>query len=221
MFQFILFPFNALHWAVGVEREEKCINIDGRETLTGGINSFNLFVTRGSMLWCLSNVNARNCLFLSLQHWLELRPRLPVAVSVSCACLQGYVVRIAGGNDKEGFPMKQGVLTTGRVRLLLSKGHSCYRVRRSGERRRKSVHGCIVDANLSVLHLVIVKKGTTPAPPPTQRSPARWRSIHPHVVHCRMVNLKLVKSKTRMLRTFELVWGPAVSHSSIVLLVVI
>lgn len=72
---------------------------------------------------------------------------------------QGYVVRISGGNDKQGFPMKQGVLTHGRVRLLLSKGHSCYRPRRTGERKRKSVRGCIVDANLSVLNLVIVKKG--------------------------------------------------------------
>jgi len=69
------------------------------------------------------------------------------------------VVRISGGNDKQGFPMKQGVLTTGRVRLLLSAGHSCYRPRRDGERRRKSVRGCIVDANLSVLNLVIIKKG--------------------------------------------------------------
>ena len=72
---------------------------------------------------------------------------------------QGYVVRISGGNDKQGFPMKQGILTTGRVRLLLSKGHSCYRPRRSGERKRKSVRGCIVDANMSVLNLVVVKKG--------------------------------------------------------------
>lgn len=47
----------------------------------------------------------------------------------------------------------------GRVRLLLSKGHSCYRPRRDGERRRKSVRGCIVDANLSALALVIVRKG--------------------------------------------------------------
>jgi small subunit ribosomal protein S6e len=55
--------------------------------------------------------------------------------------------------------MKQGVLTNNRVRLLLAKGHSCYRERRSGERRRKSVKGCIVDGNLSVLSLVIIKKG--------------------------------------------------------------
>ncbi|KAK4876968.1 hypothetical protein RN001_009474 [Aquatica leii] len=72
---------------------------------------------------------------------------------------KGYIFKITGGNDKQGFPMKQGVLTTGRVRLLLSKGHSCFRPRRDGERRRKSVRGCIVDANLSVLSLVIVRKG--------------------------------------------------------------
>ncbi|XP_041498214.1 40S ribosomal protein S6-like [Microtus oregoni] len=71
---------------------------------------------------------------------------------------KGYVVRISGGNDKQGFPMKQGVLTHGRVRLLLSKGHSCYRPWRTGERKSKSVRGCNVDANLSVLNLVIVKK---------------------------------------------------------------
>ena len=64
-----------------------------------------------------------------------------------------------GGNDKQGFPMMQGILTNGRVRLLLDKRHKCYRPRRTGERRRKSVHGCIVDQSLSALALVIVKKG--------------------------------------------------------------
>jgi len=40
--------------------------------------------------------------------------------------------------------MKQGILVKGRVRLLVSKGHSGYRPRRTGERKRKSVRGCIV-----------------------------------------------------------------------------
>ncbi|KAF4661954.1 40S ribosomal protein S6 [Perkinsus chesapeaki] len=83
---------------------------------------------------------------------------------------EGYVFRISGGNDKQGFPMKQGVLvlrafmmadaaTNGRVRLLFQKGMSCYRSRRAGERKRKSVRGCIVGQDLSVLNLVLVKKG--------------------------------------------------------------
>merc|ERR1711983_700611 len=54
--------------------------------------------------------------------------------------------------------------TQGRVRLLLSKGHSCYRQRRTGERKRKSVRGCIVDGNLSVISVVIVKKGESEIP---------------------------------------------------------
>ena len=77
---------------------------------------------------------------------------------------KGYTLRITGGNDKQGFPMKQGVLTAGRVRLLLSKGHSCYRQRRAGERKRKSVRGCIVDGNLSVLSMIIVRKGEQEIP---------------------------------------------------------
>merc|ERR1711928_18563 len=56
---------------------------------------------------------------------------------------KGYVFRIACGNDKQGFPMKQGILTTGRVRLLFSKGHSCYRERRDDRRTGNSrPHRC-------------------------------------------------------------------------------
>merc|ERR1719453_759596 len=40
---------------------------------------------------------------------------------------KGYVLRISGGNDLQGFPMKQGVLSFKRVQLLMSKGHSTYR----------------------------------------------------------------------------------------------
>ena len=67
---------------------------------------------------------------------------------------KGYVMRIAGGNDKQGFAMKQGILSNGRVRLLMGAGSSLYRCRRTGERHRRSARGCIVGADLSVLNLV-------------------------------------------------------------------
>lgn len=72
---------------------------------------------------------------------------------------KGYIFKITGGNDKQGFPMKQGVMHPSRVKLLLAKSHSCYRPRRTGERKRKSVRGCIVAQDLSVLALSIVKQG--------------------------------------------------------------
>jgi small subunit ribosomal protein S6e len=71
----------------------------------------------------------------------------------------GYILRITGGNDKQGFPMKQGVLLPYRVKLLLADGHSCYRIRRTGERKRKSVRGCIVGPDIAVLSVVLVKQG--------------------------------------------------------------
>lgn len=38
---------------------------------------------------------------------------------------KGYVVRISGGNDKQGFPMKQGVLTNGKAIDFWSFCNNC------------------------------------------------------------------------------------------------
>ncbi|SOV17823.1 40S ribosomal protein S6 [Plasmodium gaboni] len=82
----------------------------------------------------------------------------------------GYVFRITGGNDKQGFPMIQGVLTNHRVRLLFKKGMKCYRPRKKGERKRKSVRGCIVGQDLSALNLTLVKKGVNEIPGLTDKA---------------------------------------------------
>lgn len=74
---------------------------------------------------------------------------------------KGYVFKITGGQDKQGFPMKQGVLVPSRVKLLLPGGVvGCrkYRVR-NGERRRKTVRGCVVSQDVAVLNLIVVKEG--------------------------------------------------------------
>lgn len=96
---------------------------------------------------------------------------------------KGYIVRITGGNDKQGFTMKQGVLTHRRVRLLLSAGMKNYRARRTGERKRKSVRGCVCGPDLSVIALTIVKKGDADIPGltdqeiPRRRGPKRAGNI--------------------------------------------
>merc|ERR1711971_869619 len=77
---------------------------------------------------------------------------------------KGYVFRVTGGNDKQGFPMKQGILVNHRVRLLFKKGMSCYRERRTGTRKRKSVRGCIVGPDLAVMSLVVAEKGAEDIP---------------------------------------------------------
>jgi small subunit ribosomal protein S6e len=77
---------------------------------------------------------------------------------------KGYVFKVTGGNDKDGFPMRQGVMVKGRVRLLLGLNQKCFRPRRTGERKRKSIRGCIVGSDITVLSLAIVKKGEADIP---------------------------------------------------------
>merc|ERR1712232_588927 len=64
----------------------------------------------------------------------------------------------------QGFPMKQGILLNHRTRLLFKKGMSCYRERRKGCRKRKSVRGCIVGPDLATLNLVVQRKGAEEIP---------------------------------------------------------
>jgi small subunit ribosomal protein S6e len=71
----------------------------------------------------------------------------------------GYVFRLTGGNDKQGFQMKQGIMSNTRVRILFRKRGTNYKPSRTGERKRKSVRGCIYGPDLAAIQLRIVKKG--------------------------------------------------------------
>jgi len=94
-----------------------------------------------------------------LQTLYERRMAQEIDGSMLGEEFDGYIFRISGGNDKQGFPMRQGVLTNTRVRLLCKKGHKAYRPRRVGERKRKSVRGCIVGQDIAVLNLVVTQVG--------------------------------------------------------------
>jgi small subunit ribosomal protein S6e len=73
----------------------------------------------------------------------------------------GYVFKLRGGQDTEGFPMMAGVAAPARVSLLLKRGAVGYNAfrGRSGERRRKAIRGDIVGEDISILNLTIVKVG--------------------------------------------------------------
>jgi len=77
---------------------------------------------------------------------------------------KGYVFRITGGFDKQGFAMKQGVLVNHRVRLVLDGSTGHYRPKRAGCRKRKSVRGCLIGPDLSIINVVITKKGDQSLP---------------------------------------------------------
>eukprot|EP00558_Chaetoceros_sp_UNC1202_P008668 CAMPEP_0197246772 /NCGR_PEP_ID=MMETSP1429-20130617/21986_1 /TAXON_ID=49237 /ORGANISM="Chaetoceros sp., Strain UNC1202" /LENGTH=242 /DNA_ID=CAMNT_0042707515 /DNA_START=76 /DNA_END=804 /DNA_ORIENTATION=+ len=108
-----------------------------------------------------------------LQNLYEKRMSQEVDGSTLGDEYDGYIFRISGGNDKQGFPMRQGILTNTRVSLLMQKGHKCYRQRRTGERKRKAVRGCIVGQDIAVLNLVVSKMGEKDIPGLTDDSVPR------------------------------------------------
>jgi small subunit ribosomal protein S6e len=99
-----------------------------------------------------------------LQNLYERRMAQEVDGAIIGEEFDGFIMRLSGGNDKQGFPMRQGVLTNTRVSLLCKKGQKAYRQRRAGERKRKSVRGCIVGNDIAVLNMVVTQMGEKTVP---------------------------------------------------------
>jgi len=118
-----------------------------------------------------------------LRSFYDKRISQEVDGKVLGEAFDGYVFKITGGCDNQGFPMKQGVLTSARVRLLLNGETGCFNPLRKGQRKRKSVRGCIVSNEIASLHLVVVKKGDQDIPKltdsvrPRTRGPKRASKI--------------------------------------------
>ena len=83
--------------------------------------------------------------------------------SIISEVFEGYKFKITGGFDKDGFAMKNGILSQAKKKVLLTKGCSLFRFRkgyhRTGIRIRRLVRGCIVSHDIKNLHLKIIKKG--------------------------------------------------------------
>ncbi len=72
--------------------------------------------------------------------------------------LAGYKLKITGGTDKDGFPMRPDVHGAVRKRVLLSAGPG-FKPRRPGERRRKTVRGNTISEDIVQINTVIVEYG--------------------------------------------------------------
>ena len=72
--------------------------------------------------------------------------------------LPGYQLKITGGSDAGGIPMRRDVHGPIKRRILLSKG-PCYVPKRHGEKRRKIVRGNEITDNMSQINTIVVKYG--------------------------------------------------------------
>ena len=72
---------------------------------------------------------------------------------------EGCIFKVTGGSDKNGFGMKNGVLTKTKKKLLLGPNTSGYRNKREGTSQRKMVRGAIIGGQIASINLILLKKG--------------------------------------------------------------
>lgn len=87
--------------------------------------------------------------------------------------LKGYRIRITGGTDRDGFPMRPDVGGPRRVRVLLSSGVGFHpteklpskkkkrrqRRRKKGLRRRRTIRGNVISDAIAQINAVLVPTG--------------------------------------------------------------
>ncbi len=75
--------------------------------------------------------------------------------------LPGYSVLITGGSDKEGFPMRTDLPGQRRRRILIAGGTG-YHPEAEGKKKRKSVHGRDISADIGQINVKIIETGSKP-----------------------------------------------------------
>ena len=75
--------------------------------------------------------------------------------------LPGYKLKITGGSDKAGFPMRPDVHGSGTKRILI-RGPPGFKPKRKGIAKRKTVRGRELGPDISQVNMRVEEKGSTP-----------------------------------------------------------
>lgn len=75
--------------------------------------------------------------------------------------ISGYKLKITGGSDLSGFPIRPDVHGPGKKRILLSSPPG-YHPKKKGVRRRKTVRGNEISHDIVQINMKIIEKGKKP-----------------------------------------------------------
>jgi small subunit ribosomal protein S6e len=88
----------------------------------------------------------------------QLRPligtRIGQVIDGTIAGLQEHKIKLTGGTDKDGIPMRPDVHGSAKARIVLSGGVG-FKPKKKGERKRKIVRGNTVSMETTFLNFVI------------------------------------------------------------------
>jgi small subunit ribosomal protein S6e len=87
--------------------------------------------------------------------------RIGDEINGSIIGLDGYKLKITGGSDKCGFPMRHDIHGSMKMRVLLSKKPG-YKPADKGIRRRKSIRGNTISSDIVQVNTKIIEAGEKP-----------------------------------------------------------
>lgn len=79
-------------------------------------------------------------------------------ISGDIAGLSGYTLKLTGGTDKDGFPMRPDLPGPTRKKILVAGGVGFHPMH-DGERRRKAMRGREISSDVTQINTVIVEYG--------------------------------------------------------------
>jgi small subunit ribosomal protein S6e len=99
--------------------------------------------------------------------------KLGEVIDGSVVKMSGYKLKITGGSDKDGFPMRPNVHGGVRARVILSGGVG-FHSSKKGERQRKTLRGNVITEDIVQINMKIVEK---PKKPKKAEKPKRKKKI--------------------------------------------
>ncbi len=82
-------------------------------------------------------------------------------ISGDVAGLSGYTLKLTGGTDKDGFPMRPDLPGPSRRKILVASGVG-FRPQADGVRMRKSMRGREISSDVTQINTVVVEYGQKP-----------------------------------------------------------
>jgi len=73
----------------------------------------------------------------------------------------GYKLKLTGGSDKDGFPMRADVISVGKKRMILDSPPG-YKPDAKGKRMKKTVRGGVISESVAQLNMNVIESGPTP-----------------------------------------------------------
>ncbi|MCI4367867.1 MAG: 30S ribosomal protein S6e [Thermoplasmata archaeon] len=90
-----------------------------------------------------------------------LGKRIGESVGGELIGLSGYTLKISGGSDRSGFPLRPDLPGGRQVRIYVGKGFG-FHPPRNGQRKRRTFRGSAISEETVQINLIVEQKGPKP-----------------------------------------------------------